>query len=295
MERGEQQVRGPEQPARGAQDLRETLVRDGYAVVPDVLDQTMLARVCDITERMISREDPAELAEQRTTGSMISVTEEPALAELAAWPATIATFEALGFGELAWMGGYVITKPPRSPRLFWHQDWMFWNDASSFSDIPLQVAVMYYLTDTDVSNGCLRVIPGSHRRRHWLHAHLGAAHTPELRRGEVSDHPGFSTVDDEVDVPVRAGDLVLADARLLHAAHENTTDMSRPLITLWYWPSWDVAPDHIRSAMGGGGSSWLDAWPQPERDLVADLLPKYDATVPAQKLEISRIPGPDFL
>ena len=70
----------PERPVREAERLRECLIRDGYGVVPGVLDQPMLAKLHEVTERMISRTDPTELAQQRTTGSMISVTEDSELA-----------------------------------------------------------------------------------------------------------------------------------------------------------------------------------------------------------------------
>jgi len=43
-----------------------------------------------------------------------------------------------------------------------------------------------------------------------------------------SDHP------DHVDVCAKAGSLVIADARLLHAAHKNRTDKRRTLILAWH-------------------------------------------------------------
>ncbi|MEC8595240.1 MAG: phytanoyl-CoA dioxygenase family protein [SAR324 cluster bacterium] len=56
-----------------------------------------------------------------------------------------------------------ISKPPKSPALFWHQDWWDWNEPSSFTYQMAQVFVMIYLKDTTPQNGCLRVIPGSNK------------------------------------------------------------------------------------------------------------------------------------
>jgi ectoine hydroxylase-related dioxygenase (phytanoyl-CoA dioxygenase family) len=49
-----------------------------------------------------------------------------------------------------------------------------------------------------------------------------------------------------VDVEVKAGDLVLGDARLLHAAHANNSDRRRTLITMWWvvWPVLDDSQSH---------------------------------------------------
>ena len=49
---------------------------------------------------------------------------------------------------------------------------------------------MYYPEDTSPYNGCLRVLPRSHRRRHPLH-HIGQAHTKDINRMENPDDPRF--------------------------------------------------------------------------------------------------------
>ena len=43
-----------------------------------------------------------------------------------------------------------------------------------------------------------------------------------------NDHP------DQVEVHAKAGSLVIADARLLHAAYKNQTDVRRTLILAWH-------------------------------------------------------------
>ena len=65
---------------------------------------------------------------------------------------------------------------------------------------------MYYLIDTNRNNGCLRAIPGSHRKRHRLHDLL-PQRAEEIRDVDES-HPALQLDPDEVDVPVKAGDLV---------------------------------------------------------------------------------------
>ena len=59
----------------------------------------------------------------------------------------------------------VLTKPARGPALYWHQDWMQWNDPLSCTPWPQTMFVSYYLEGTSVENGCLKIIPGTHRKR----------------------------------------------------------------------------------------------------------------------------------
>ena len=116
--------------------------------------------------------------------------------------------------------GYVISKPPGGPALFWHQDWWGWQHPISRDDRIAQVALFLYMTDTTRENGCLRLIPGTHRRPHPLHD-LVDAHDPTLAEVKNPDDAAFASHADEVDVPVTAGDVVVVDARLIHGAHPN--------------------------------------------------------------------------
>ena len=85
----------------------------------------------------------------------------------------------------------------------------------------------YYLVDTTPSNGCLRVIKGSHLNRHPLHDILPNAHGEALQRVDDADHPAYQHFSGEVDISVKAGDLVIGDSRLLHASHGNRSDERR--------------------------------------------------------------------
>ena len=93
-------------------------------------------------------------------------------------------------------------------------------------------------------------------------------------------------VDEAIDVPVKAGDLVVGDSRLLHSAHGNDSDERRTVITLWYFPEFDHLPDSIRAYIV---DSRIDAWPGDVRDRMADLLPRYEGG--AEPIEWNRVPG----
>ncbi|MDE0555181.1 MAG: phytanoyl-CoA dioxygenase family protein, partial [Candidatus Poribacteria bacterium] len=157
----------------------DQLIADGYCVVENVLKEKMLARLRTGTDELLDRQTEDERAAHRSSGSMISVYMHPLFAELVAYPRALQALEALGFLRPKWSSGYVISKPPQSPPLFWHQDWWGWDDPCSYTALPQQLFLMYYLVDTTPDNGCLRVIGGSHLNRHPLHDILPSAHGEE--------------------------------------------------------------------------------------------------------------------
>lgn len=137
----------------------------------------------------------------------------------------------------------IISKQAGAPPLYWHQDWARWHDPVSLSPWPQQVFLNWYLTDTDVNNGCLRVIPGSHLKRLELHDHLVQAHegggydVEEENEWMFCDHP------EAIDVPVVAGQLLIADARLLHGTYANRSGHRRTLLLGWYYRASNLVPD----------------------------------------------------
>jgi hypothetical protein len=52
--------------------------------------------------------------------------------------------------------GYLISKPPGGPPLFWHQDWWGWDQDLSYTSEYPQLFFMYYLTDTTPEKGAAR-------------------------------------------------------------------------------------------------------------------------------------------
>eukprot|EP00747_Dinoflagellata_sp_TGD_P181443 gnl/TRDRNA2_/TRDRNA2_35278_c0_seq1.p1 gnl/TRDRNA2_/TRDRNA2_35278_c0~~gnl/TRDRNA2_/TRDRNA2_35278_c0_seq1.p1 ORF type:complete len:333 (-),score=47.91 gnl/TRDRNA2_/TRDRNA2_35278_c0_seq1:220-1104(-) len=143
----------------------------------------------------------------------------------------------------------LLSKPPNGPPLYWHQDWTGWNSPLSATPWPQVVFFSYYLTDTNRENGCLRIIPGSHLKHHELHDLLPNAHEKEIQTLENLDSPVFRNAEGSVDVPLKAGDLIIGDSRLLHSAWPNRTAQRRTLSLAWYNvfhasrpPSWWTGP-----------------------------------------------------
>jgi hypothetical protein len=254
---------------------REELEEKGFVVFDGVLDRSMRDRLAAVADAVVAAQGPDHATSQQTTGSMVPVTSHPAYAELIALPAARDVLVSLGFADATFSDGWVISKPGGAPRLFWHYDWFAWEDPASYQRTPLQVALMYYLDDTCRANGCLRVVPGSHNRHNDLHDLLSVPR-PALTAGEVSDVAEFGDRPDEVDVPIRAGELLVTDARLLHASHPNTTRERRRLVTLWYQPALSTLPERIQAQMARKAQQVPDWWPAEARQRVNDIRTTYD-------------------
>ncbi|MGE0621393.1 MAG: phytanoyl-CoA dioxygenase family protein [Pseudomonadales bacterium] len=98
----------------------------------------------------------------------------------------------------------------------WHQD-------SGYGRLepPTDLTFWIALTDTDESNGCLRVLPGSHRSGLQTHGQRG-----RLMAAQVSD-PG-------VAVPMKRGDALLFSGHLLHRSLPNRSTAPRHALYLRY-------------------------------------------------------------
>jgi hypothetical protein len=146
--------------------------------------------------------------------------------------------------DLRWISGYISVKDPRTPPLWWHQDWWCWGHPVTFRRGTVQAALVIYLSDTDTGTGALRVLPRTHHASTDLHRLLPVDHAQEWDLD--LDHDVFLDRVDQVTLDVAAGDAVLLDYRLLHGTHPNASADRRDAILLSFTPDWDRLPDDIR-------------------------------------------------
>ncbi len=266
---------------------RQQLDQDGFCLLENIIDERMLERLRAVTDEVLARTDAAHFEEKRSQGSVIPVFDHPGMAELIALPPVLAALADLGFADPKWGSGFIISKPPHSPPLFWHQDGRFWDDPVSYTPQTIQCFLMIYLVDTTPQNGCLRLIPGSHLKRHALHDLLPGAHQEDLGKMADPDHLAYQRAEGEVDVSVKAGDVVMGSAQLLHAAHGNQSDQRRTNITLWYYPAYAELPEAIQAFVAH--ETWPAAWYEQTRALTEPLRPVYAGA--AGPIRHNRNPG----
>lgn len=122
------------------------------------------------------------------------------------------------------LGGAFINKAP-GPRgvLPPHQDW-------NIVDETLQRSfnVWLPLVDTDHANGAIQVLPGSHR---WLPTMRGPNIPCVYRQVHAALRKAMRLL------PIRAGEVLVYDHRLLHCSDENRTQHARPGAVMGMVPS----------------------------------------------------------
>jgi phytanoyl-CoA hydroxylase len=127
-----------------------------------------------------------------------------------------------------------MNKPARQGTLLpWHQDrW------SSLDRDPL-ITVWTALDPATVANGCVQVVPGSHR--------LGLIN-PDHPSGFVTDAQAAEYAPDEeaVYLELEPGEVVLLHNWLLHRSDTNATDTSRRAYSVCYMDGRTVARDDAR-------------------------------------------------
>jgi hypothetical protein len=262
------------------QEKSRQYVNEGYCIIENLLSQEFLSSIKKYCKEYLENISDDHRQKQISTGSLIDVCNIPELAELVAYPKALEVFSKMGFTDVRFSTGYLISKPPQSPPLFWHFDWMGWDHPASYLKGPLQTFFMYYLVDTSIKNGCLKVIPKSHIEEHSLHEAMRGAHTEELREAKNLQAPEFLPHPDEVNVCVKAGDLVIGDSRIIHGSHPNSSDEERPVITLWMHPNYEQMPEGLQAFTGNQD---YESWTKGAQDILEPFKPGYEGSVKPPK------------
>ncbi|MEM7538356.1 MAG: phytanoyl-CoA dioxygenase family protein [Chloroflexota bacterium] len=251
---------------------------EGFCVIADIADEWMLNKTRDCVNRALASVTAEQRARTKAPGSLIDSDNHPDLANLIGNPRALAALTAMGIEDIKFWKAVIISKPPGGPRLYWHQDCLMWQDPRAYSDRTPMMFLMYYLEDTSIENGCLRLLSRTHRHRHVLHD-MGKAHTKDINSVENPEDPRFLDYEGEVDVPVKAGDLVIGDARMFHATHANNSDEQRTVITIWFHPWFADLQEATQSWIHAEMHRKHQSWPADARAKIAAVTPSYAGDV----------------
>jgi ectoine hydroxylase-related dioxygenase (phytanoyl-CoA dioxygenase family) len=151
------------------------------------------------------------------------------LYSLCTTPRLLDAVEALLGPDLVLLYSHILNKKPGGLRVTWHQDGPYWHRVEP----KIAVTAWIALDDSTLENGCMRVIPGSHRGRRDLGQTL--SDTPDLIQAQPYELPP-DVVDEAKAVPIvlRRGDLSLHDSYLAHGSEPNRTDARRAGLTVRY-------------------------------------------------------------
>lgn len=205
----------------------EQYKRDGF-VTPDFrLDETTLEDIREAHARLVSRHPvfsdycSALLAYDTW---FLSVARRPDILDMVE--------QVIGSDFALWNSSFFAKPAKVGTRTPWHQDGEYWPIE------PLATCTVWIALDASTTeNGCLRVIPGSHKSRKLAkHNRSDAANIAlnlELDAAEFDES-------DAVDIVLQPGEISIHDVYLYHGSEPNLSDHSRRGMTLRYMPTSSV-------------------------------------------------------
>jgi ectoine hydroxylase-related dioxygenase (phytanoyl-CoA dioxygenase family) len=198
---------------------------EGCVVVRDVLDANLIAEV-DQHVAWLQHRHP-DLSSEELGTKLVNGD--------AFWVRLVSDDRLLDVAEqfigpnIALFASHYISKPPFDGRpVLWHQDGSYWPLD------PMEVVTLWLaVDDITAENGCMQVIPRSHRldlqeihRRSDINSVLGSGMDPDL-------------VDETqaVDVLLAAGDVSIHHPNVIHGSRANTSPRRRCGLTIRYIPT----------------------------------------------------------
>jgi phytanoyl-CoA hydroxylase len=215
----------------------------GYIAVPGVLGDDVIAELRAVTDEFVERSrsltasddvcdlEPGHTAERPRLRRIKSpFLQHPVYDELLRNESVLDCVESLVGPDIRLHSGKLNLKNPDGGQAVeWHQDWAF---GPATNDDLLTVGIA--LDDLMLVNGCLLVVPGSHRGEvcdHWQDGQFtGAVVDPALRLNERA-----------VPIELPVGSISLHHTRTLHASAPNNSALQRRLLLFTYsaadaWP-----------------------------------------------------------
>lgn len=206
---------------------------DGIVVPRRALPPAQLARLTAGLEQLLADNPevrPEKLVSAHLERGAEGVKGNRVFLEIAHHPAVLDAVEQLIGPDVILWGCQVFCKPGGDGLAVpWHQDGQYWPIR------PLATCTVWIAIDASTTaNGCLRVIPGSHRRRR-LGSHHRSARTDVVLDQEL-DADTFDPAAAR-DVELQPGQMSLHDVYLIHGSHANSSPLRRAGLALRYMPA----------------------------------------------------------
>jgi non-heme Fe2+,alpha-ketoglutarate-dependent halogenase len=174
--------------------------------------------------------------------------------------------DLLGPNLLVWGTSMFIKEPNDPAYVSWHQDSTYWG--LSHPDI---VTAWVALTVSDVPNGAMRVVPGTHLKNQLPHNDTFADNNLLTRGQEVA----VEVEDDKaVYLTLQPGEMSLHHVRIVHGSEPNRAHYRRMGFAIRYVPTYvrqtEGPRDFATLVRGRDDFHHFDYEPEPRVDLGAD-------------------------
>jgi len=216
----------------------EQFQRDGYFSPVPVLGADEVSSLRQQLQAVEARQGGALYPEQRSKSYLLfkwlnDLVRDPRIVEPVA--------QLIGPDVLLWNTLFWIKEAGSRSFVSWHQDTKYWG-LSSDQVVTAWIA----LSEAGIDEGCMRVLPGTHRGETLAHADSYHKDNMLTRGQEISL---AEREDEAVYMPLRAGEMSIHNYRLAHASGPNTSADRRIGISMHFMPpdtrqivgSWDCA------------------------------------------------------
>ena len=206
-------------------DHRAAYETGGFAVVRALLspEEARLLLDCAREDRVLAESsyELLDAAGNRTRLALWYTPGDDAYGLLSRSERVVSAVEALLGGPAGHYHSKVMQKSPRTGGAWeWHQDYAYWYRNGFL--FPHMLSVMVALTPSVRANGCLQVLPGSHRMGRINHVNVGEQVGAEPERVRA-----YTEAVSPVACELAPGDALFFHCNLLHGSGPNASDEPR--------------------------------------------------------------------
>jgi len=222
--------------------------RDGYIVPRYRVPDDMLSRMRDSLERLLA-ENPGKRPEHlviRWGGGERALPTHSAFMDYVTAPPILDIVEGLLGPDIICWGAHVFCKSAGDGlEVPWHQDGQYWPIR------PLATCTVWIaLDDSTPENGCLRVIPGSHRDRTCFHHRLDERPDLAIEQRVTEDQFDEAAA---ADVVLEAGQMSIHDVYMIHGSRANRSPRRRAGLAIRYMPATSLFDRSIKKTGAAAG------------------------------------------
>ncbi len=208
-----------------AEELRQ-YETEGYTICRRLLPQDALEEMTAYIDQYVEGQSKTRRPEHLDKPHL----EDERFLEFCAHPALLDAVQQLIGPNIVLFSSHVICKAKGDGLAVpWHQDAYFWPLE------PMNVATLWLaIDDSTVENGCMRVIPGTHRDGPIEHVEAPDPQTKVLHMGIPPEKLDESRA---VDLCIPRGGASFHAPYLVHGSNPNASDKRRCGFTIRYMPA----------------------------------------------------------
>ncbi len=233
-----------------------SFVEDGYLIMPGLINSDEIEEMKRDTVALARGQYPCEtlqplpetMSDDEALQNILCIHQphyiSPVMEKYARHPKICGVLSQIAGAHLPYWDGSVkcmqsmlFVKPPEFQGQAWHQDEIY---------IPTRdrslVGGWIALDDATIENGCLWVVPGSHRTGYL---YPQRAHNNPDEFDFSGESFGFDE-SEEVPVEVKAGSVVFFNGYLLHRSRKNRSRIYRRVLVNHYMNAWSLLPWNLK-------------------------------------------------